>query len=326
MITVGNKSNNLDFLRFAYTHGIRDFRINMDYAKDAALAFENLKKLEKDDINIYDDFQGDKFRIHLAEKKEEIIAHTGEKLRFYFDMDENNNYITHLKEQKEKISEGNIISIADGKLQAEIQMADDNYFDAVFTKVDYKLRNNAGLCFLGRDVPSVSMSAAVCKRILGTLEKDSTRMPQWVILSFVDSADTLKEFIAQFHSLSVKVMAKIETPQGIKNIAPVSRIVDGLMLGRGDLRNTAGGDYQKYYAQALEAFGRCPVTLFKGIGTFFLENFSETNNMSQEELSDINTVFQGNNDYFMLSKEVVNSKFPYETIVKAEKITKGEIL
>jgi pyruvate kinase len=327
MITVGNKSNNFDFLTFAYEHGVRDFRINMDYIKDASSAFDNIKKLGKDDITIYDDFQGDKFRICLAETKTETDVYVGDKIRFYFAAGSASihNYITHLEAQKQKLSTGVVVSIADGKLQAEIENVGNDYFETVFTKVDYKLRNNAGLCFLGSGVPTISLNPAACDRILDTLKDSPERIPHWVILSFADSRTVLEKFVGEAHSLGIKVMAKIETPNGVKNMEDISRVVDGLMIGRGDLCNTADVDYPYIYAQALEKLSKFPSSLFKGVGTFFLAQFSETNLISPEELADIKMVFQRNINYFMLSKEVINSQYPYETILKAEELIKGDI-
>ena len=329
MITVGNKSNDLDFLRFAYEHGVRDYRINMDYAKDIPAAFDNISKLEKKDVNIYADFQGDKFRINIADKQEERIVHLGEKIRFHFydnaNVNSKFNFVTHIENQKEKLSTGTLVSISDGKLMAEIETVEENYFDIIFTKVDYVLRNNTGICFLGKDVPFMSINVDVCGRILGILQSGNLLMPDWVILSFVDSREAIEKFVDNAHSLGVKVMAKIETPQGVNNIKSISQAADGLMLGRGDLRNTTGDSYSSVYSQALKELKECSPILFKGIGTFFLGNYSETKSITNDELLDIYTVFKGRCDFFMLSKEVVNSKFPYETILKAEEIIKGLI-
>ena len=114
-------------------------------------------------------------------------------------------------------------------------------------------------------------------------------------------------------------MAKIETIKGVDNIDSIGLVVDGFMIGRGDLKNSTKNEYNTYCNTAISKIAKFK-SLYNGIGTFFLANYSETLELTKEEINDVLTVKHNRFDYIMLSKEVVNSKFPYETVFKLQEL------
>jgi len=314
MITIAKNSNDIDFIKYAFSLGVKDFRINMDYEKDAYDAISKLKTLYTNyEINIYADFQGDKFRIQLKDGENDLQYKIGEQLQFYYE----NNYpfISHVITSQDKIKVDQILSIADGKIIAEITTVDSKSFTVTFTKVDYVLRNNAGCCFLGERAPFNSMTKDSCLKIAKSLAVEN-KMINWVILSFVDSPDEISDFIKTMHERNIKVMAKIETKNGVLNIEKIAPIIDGFMIGRGDLKNTSQAEYQTLYETALDKLKNLNGNGFYGVGTFFLSKFSETKVLTDDEKLDVLKIKELRLDYIMLSKEVVNSKYPRESIKK----------
>ena len=47
MITVAKNSNNIDFIKYSYSLGVRDFRLNMDYEQQALEAIDKIHALAR---------------------------------------------------------------------------------------------------------------------------------------------------------------------------------------------------------------------------------------------------------------------------------------
>lgn len=321
MLTIAKNSNDMDFLKYAYSLGFKDFRLNMDYESESYKALENIKALNKTDVTVYADFQGVKNRIQLPKGENDWKFNIGDFQDFYL-TDTSYPYITNAEDYLGIIKEGQILSIADDKIEGKVISINHNKICLQFLKVEYVLRQNAGCCFKGEDIPPIKMTKKVCETISQN-ELIKNKLVNWVILSFVTSAIEIKDFVELMHKNGIHVMAKIETPEGVDCIEDVSLIVDGFMIGRGDLKNTAKGKFNYYYSQALEKLCNHK-SVFDGVGTFFLSNFSNTNILSKKEKNDVLHIKNIGLDYVMLSKEIVNSNYPYETLNILSKLCKEE--
>ena len=280
MITVAKNSNNIDFIKYSYSLGVRDFRLNMDYEQQALEAIDKIHSLKLQDARLFADFQGVKMRLQLETGKNDL-------------------------EFMEEV-------LIDDKIEAIILRIDSNGIEIKFVRVDYVLRQNAGCSIEGEGMPTPHMTKKVCSAIANS-DVIKKRKIDWVILSFMEEADEITEFVFNMHQLGIKVMAKIETGNGVEHIHEIASVVDGFMIGRGDLKNTTKDAYNNYYSRALKDIS-LHKDLYIGVGTFFLSNYSQTKNLLDEEIADIKNIKQNDFNYIMLSKEVVNSKYPYETI------------
>ena len=83
MLTIAKNSNDMDFLKYAYSLGFKDFRLNMDYESESYKALENIKALNKTDITVYADFQGVKNRIQLPKGENDWKFNIGDFQDFY---------------------------------------------------------------------------------------------------------------------------------------------------------------------------------------------------------------------------------------------------
>ena len=311
MLTIAKKSNNNEFIRYAYDMGFTDFRLNMDYEEQALIALDRIRTICKNNVTVFADFQGVKMRIQLPPEENDWEYHVGDLQDFYL-IQGNYPYIKNFDLVFSSIKKGQIISIADGKIEAEITDKTDEKITVRFTKTDYVIRQNAGCCFIGDNIPDMKMTKNVCLEIADN-SVIKNKLIDWVILSFVTSASEITDFIKRMHNMGIKVMAKIETIDGVNHINEISDVVDGFMIGRGDLTNTAKSQFDIYYSKALNDISTNKKE-FSGVGTFFLSEFSNTNVLSEYEKEDLFKVKDKGLDYVMLSKEVVNSKYPYETV------------
>lgn len=311
MITVAKNSDNIDFLNFSYHIGVRDFRFNMDYEQQALDAIEKTHLLNLPDAHLFADFQGVKMRVQLKPGQNDLRYNVGDVLYIYTD-GSNYPYISNYEMVSDYVKPEFKISFSDDKIEAIIRRIDLNGIEIQFIRVDYVLRQNAGCSIIGDGVPTPHMTKKVCCTIANT-EVIKQKKVDWVILSFMESADEITDFVSDMHHLGIKVMAKIETGNGVDNIHEIASVVDGFMIGRGDLKNTTKNAYELYYSRALKDIKQYK-SLYNGVGTFFLSNYSQTKNLSAEEVADVEKIKQNGFDYVMLSKEVVNSNYPYETI------------
>ena len=321
MITVAKNSDNIEFVKYSYSIGVRDFRLNMDYEPQALLAIDRINSLNLPDIQIFADFQGVKMRVHLEPGENDLEFKVNDVLYFHTD-GSNYPFISNYDEiVSSHVRPGFKISFSDDKIEAIIRRVDPNGIEIQFTRIDYVLRQNAGCSIVGDGMPTPHMTKKVCCTIANS-EVIKQKKIDWVILSFMENADEITEFVGNMHQLGIKVMAKIETGRGVDNIHKIASVVDGFMIGRGDLKNTTKEAYELYYSRALNDVKQYK-NLYIGVGTFFLSNFSQTKNLSDIELSDVETIKENGFNYIMLSKEVVNSNYPYETIKTLQELCKN---
>ena len=243
------------------------------------------------------------------------------KVDCYFKFEKSLNDISNYDIVRRYVKQGNIISFADDKIEGVIRLVCDNGIWVEFVKVDYVLCQNAGCSILGDGIPLAHMTNDQCKMIANA-KAIKANMVDWVILSFVENADEIKDFVDEMHMQGVRVMAKIETEQGVNNIESIGQVVDGFMIGRGDLKNTTKEKYPLYYSKALKSIAKF-TSLYIGVGTFFLSSYSQTLELTDEQIADVNIVKDCGLNYVMLSKEVVNSNYPYATVSKLQELCQG---
>ena len=83
MITVAKNSNNKDFINYSYSKGVRDFRFNMDYEKQAYEAIETIRSLHLVGARLFADFQGVKMRLQLENGVDNLRCSVGESIFIY---------------------------------------------------------------------------------------------------------------------------------------------------------------------------------------------------------------------------------------------------
>lgn len=318
MITIAKNSNNEDFIKYAHSLGVRLYRFNMDYEAQALSAINTVKGLHYSDCKLLADFQGVKMRIQLKPGDNDIHLNEDECMNINTTTTKGYPYITNFDNIRNLVKEGQKISIADDKIAGTIINVSKEDITIRFSKVCYVLRQNAGVSITGQDIPLPHMTAEACS-LIAKSKTIKDKMVDWIILSFVDSAEAIHDFVQSMHKVSIKVMAKIETPNGVRNIEEIAKVADGFMVGRGDLTSTSGGMYDRYYHEALTKLSKTS-NIFKGVGTFFLSQYSKTKDIVEREIKDVEEVKSFGFDYIMLSKEVVNCEYPYETINLLQKL------
>lgn len=127
---------------------------------------------------------------------------------------------------------GDRILIDDGKVTVEVTQVSGN---DVITKViePGAVSNNKGI-----NLPGVAVSVpALSEKDIDDLRWGLSAGADFIALSFVRNADDIKDVhrIMDEEGIKVPVIAKIEKPQAVENLASIVDAFDGIMVARGDL-------------------------------------------------------------------------------------------
>jgi pyruvate kinase len=146
----------------------------------------------------------------------------------------------------------------------------------------------------------------------------------WVALSFVRSAQDIKQLRGLIGSAPIKVIAKIEKPEAVTNMDEIIEAVDAIMVARGDLGIEMPAEkvpvIQKDLIKKCLALGK-PVI----VATQMLDSMIHNPRATRAEVSDIANAVIDHTDATMLSGETASGDHPLEavktmtaTIVEAE--------
>ncbi|MEA5535176.1 pyruvate kinase [Crocosphaera sp. XPORK-15E] len=146
----------------------------------------------------------------------------------------------------------------------------------------------------------------------------------WVSLSFVRKAEdirTLKNLLIEKGHSDVPVIAKIEKPQAIENLAEIVDECDGLMVARGDLGVEMSPEkvpiLQKRMIKLCNFRGKPVIT-----ATQMLDSMINNPRPTRAEASDVANAIIDGTDAVMLSGESAVGDYPIKAVEMLAKIAK----
>ena len=216
------------------------------------------------------------------------------------------------------INKGEEILIDDGKII--LKVTETNKKDQILAEVIQggNVSSNKGF-----NLPNTSISQpALTDKDIKDAIFSAKQNVDWIALSFVRQESDIKSLIKLLEKNTdyrIPVIAKIEKPEGVKNIDAIMKYASGIMVARGDLGveiNAAEVPLiqKKLVDKAKKA--RIPVI----IATQMMESMMESLNPNRAEVNDVaNSVMDGA-DAVMLSGETSVGKHPIEVIKTISKI------
>ncbi|MCW5908196.1 MAG: pyruvate kinase [Chitinophagales bacterium] len=321
--TYGPACSNLSVMEDMVRSGVDVFRFNMSHGHHE-LHLEGFNKVRQINhahglnIAILADLQGPKIRIGMVrdnmevlEQGQEVIITNKECISTFKKL-----YINYYHLPKE-VEVGDSILIDDGKI--ELKVLSTNRRDTIKAKVvtGGKISNNKGV-----NLPDTKTSIpALTDKDRKDLRFAIQNGANWIALSFVRSPNDvieLKKIIGKKNSY-MKVMAKIEKPEALKEIDDIIKAADGIMIARGDLAVEVPQERMPLIQK--DIINKCiryakPVV----VATQMMDSMIENPNPTRAEITDVaNAVIDGA-DAVMLSAETSMGKHPARVIHVMEKI------
>jgi len=325
--TLGPATSRKEVLKDMLDAGVNIFRINFSHAtyEDVEQRVKMIRELNKEygfNVGILGDLQGPKLRV--GDMKEGIEVQKGDRIKFKtgerFVGDKESAYMNY-ETFPQDVKAGERILLDDGKLIFEV--VSTNKKDTVEAKVVQggPLKSNKGV-----NLPNTKISLpALTEKDVEDAKFACKLGVDWMALSFVRYASDLKKLqklISENSSHKIPIIAKIEKPEGVKNIDKIVSYCDGIMVARGDLGVEIPAQEVPLIQKQLvlkAKLARIPVI----IATQMMETMIEILTPTRAEVNDVaNSVMDGA-DAVMLSGETSVGKYPVEVINKMCQIIKS---
>ncbi|MBC6988249.1 pyruvate kinase [Hymenobacter sp. BT491] len=316
--TVGPASNTYDRLSTLVREGVDVFRLNFSHGsyEDHLQVINAVRRLNKDlrtHVGLLQDLQGPKIRLGEVEggaveiKPGDIIKMVcGEK-----EISTATRLSTIYLGLARDVKPGDAILIDDGKIELRVLSTDRE--TEVEAEVIYggTVKPRKGI-----NLPSSEVSApAMTEKDIADLQFGLENDVEWVALSFARRAEDIrfiKKIIAE-SGKETRVVAKIETPEGLKNIDEIIALTDAIMVARGDLGVEIKAEEvpmaQKLIIEKCNRAGK-PVI----VATQMMESMITSPRPTRAETNDVANAVLDGADAVMLSAETAVGSYPTEVI------------
>ena len=242
------------------------------------------------------------------------------------------------KEDLNRLEQGLFIYVNDGRLKFEVKEVTDSYINCRIVrggKLESRKGVNVPYCNLG--LPSITAKdrfdlAWIFKKEKAERQKYGV---DFVAIDFIaQSFVKVKEDIIRLRGLcdrEIPIIAKIETPEALKNLKSIMEITDGVMVARGDLGVEIGlpkiPKAQRDIINIANAtFGAASLTHDVGpkfviVATQMLESMIKDVQPLRAEVADIDTAILEGADAIMTSAETIEAQNPIEVVKRMAEIS-----
>ncbi|UOQ67140.1 pyruvate kinase [Hymenobacter volaticus] len=316
--TVGPASNTYERLAMLIREGVDVFRLNFSHGsyEDHLSVINTVRRLNKDlrtNVGLLQDLQGPKIRLGEVEgggveitRGDKIKLVCGEK-----EISTATRLSTIYLGLARDVKPGDMILLDDGKIELKVLATDRE------TEVDVEViygglvKPRKGINLPDSEVSAPSMTEKDIEDLKFGLANDV----DWIALSFARRAEDIrfiKSLIAE-EGKDTRVIAKIETPEGLRNLDEIIAITDAVMVARGDLGVEVKMEEvpmaQKMIVEKCNKAGK-PVI----VATQMMESMISAPRPTRAETSDVANAVMDGADALMLSAETAVGQYPAEVI------------
>ncbi len=307
----------MDVARFNFSHGTHESHLEMLTAVRAAA------KAAGRPIAMLLDTKGPEIRTGLLEDPDNTKLVKGSKVVITpmgndteVKGDANHLFVTYDK-FAEDLSVGNTVLIDDGVLELKVDSIEGN--DVICTVITGgKIGQRKGV-----NLPGIKVGLpGITDRDIDDIRFGLENGFDYIAASFVRDAATIERIrgLIADAGARTKIIAKIESGEGIENLEEIIDAADGVMVARGDLGVEV--EAQKIPQLQREMIARCNA---KGkiviTATQMLDSMMRNPRPTRAEVTDVaNAVYNGS-DAVMLSGETASGDYPVEALNMMVSIT-----
>ncbi|MHB0911925.1 MAG: pyruvate kinase [Armatimonadota bacterium] len=319
--TIGPASKSRTMLRRLAEAGMNVARLNFSHGThgEHAQRIRDLREIESllgRPIAILQDLPGPKLRIGSIQETVTLIP--GQRFIFTSRDVPGNGEEVNLPHPEliAQAKPGEQVFVADGDLEFKVEEVTPT--DMVTTVViGGEIGSHKGIAMPAAEMSLPSVTETDIEDLRFGLEHDI----DWVAASFVRNArdlEPIRQLIAD-SGKSVRLIAKIEKAEAVRDIDAIIEKADGIMVARGDLGVEMPlekvPNVQKTIIAKCNRAGKPVIT-----ATQMLDSMIRNRRPTRAEVTDVaNAIFDGT-DAVMLSGETAIGRFPVETVRMMSKI------
>ena len=312
IVTIGPSSNNIDTLNKLQKLNVNNFRINLSHCNKEQIS-EYFDLFDK--VNIIPDLDTQGAQARLLCKKDKLFFKKNENVTIFFDQEdyEKNSLEKDLlcleKALFNKIFHGEEIRCDFKELLLLTDSIDkQNLRLKCKVKVGGELYQNRAL-----DFPNTfKFLPAITDFDKFVLLQGNKKGVNTVFLSFASSKEDVRN-LRKIINKETKVISKIESRKGLKNLQEIIDVSDGILIDRGDLSREISIGMIPFAVDTI--IDHC---IMKDkecfVATNILDSMMENSIPSRAEISDIWNLLNKGISGFVLAAEVAIGNNPVETV------------
>jgi pyruvate kinase len=298
LVTIGPSSADNKTFKKMIAAGMNWVRINTAH-DDFSEYQKHVTKAKKAGLPVMIDIKGPELRVRLEKEmliaaKSTVVFYTNKRPRF--------NY--HIYDDVER---GTTVYFDDGQIEGTIVKKKDQQLSIHF-KNKCLLKPNKGV-----NIPGCSLNIpSLSKKDRNALLFANKNKAEFIAVSFARNKEDILN-VKRRLNYNAKIIAKIESREGIENLNEILDESDGIMVARGDLGIEIPFEdipaQQKIMVTKAKQKGKIAI-----VATQILETMIEKPNPTRAEINDIATAVLQGADTLMLSGETAVGKYPVEAI------------
>lgn len=319
--TIGPSSSSEEMLKKLIVAGMSIARVNCSHGTIEQNA-ETMKRVMRvrAELNsstlVMLDTKGPDIRIGAFEEGE-IVVDNGQTFTFYADPKDANllgtkdGVFVNYEKMPKKVRIGQELRLNDGMVFMNVTGVSDSTVTARVT-IGGVLKNRKSLAIPGCDLELPFISKA---------DEDDLRMGveigvDVIAASFVSCAQDvvdMRAVLEKFGGPGIKIISKIESWNGIKNLDEIVKVSDGVMVARGDLGIEFNVEELPVLQRIIIRKGR-EVGIIVVTATEMMESMIEKPRPTRAEVSDVENAVWDGTQYVMTSAETASGKFPVQCV------------
>ena len=291
----------MDVARINFSHG------DLEQHAETIRTVRSCSEAAGRPIAILGDLQGPKIRVGAL--ADPVTLEPGDRVTFAPEgMQQEGELPTTFEQLADDVEVGDVVLLADGMMELIVE---EVHPPRVSMRVIHggELSSHKGINLPGTKVSVPSLTEKDLRDLEFALEQEI----DYVALSFVRSAEDVRDLVSRIPAGGPLVVVKVEKGMALQNLEGILQVSAAAMVARGDLGVELPFERvplaQKRMIQLANLAGRPVIT-----ATQMLESMIENPRPTRAEASDVANAIIDGTDAVMLSAETATGRFPIQAV------------